>query len=124
MHRSDRCCDPDRQIRYVVILGTHSQEGAKSIQDLYSSKRMPAADAVGVERDGDFIIVPTGVGEPPARLTALSDRRLDLRDVKVAQIFAVRKHAYFDPQTVEHLRHVAFFYGRDSRLRPEPRVCA
>ena len=86
-----------------------------SIQDQYRGKRMSAADAVGVVRDGDFIIVPTGVGEPPALLTALSDRRFDLRDVKVAQILAVRKYAYIDPQTVEHVRHVAFFYGGATR---------
>jgi len=36
-----------------------------SNQDLNLTKRMSAADAVDVVRDGDFIIVPTGVGEPP-----------------------------------------------------------
>ena len=63
-----------------------------SIQDLYRSKRMSPADAVAVVRDGDFIIVPTGVGEPPALLTALSERRRELHDVKVQQILAVRKY--------------------------------
>ncbi|EHR72197.1 acetyl-CoA hydrolase [Burkholderiales bacterium JOSHI_001] len=86
-----------------------------SVQDQYRSKRMSAADAVGVVRHGDFIVVPTGVGEPPALLTALSERRLDLRDVKVGQILAVRKYAYIDPQTVDHVRHVAFFYGGATR---------
>jgi acyl-CoA hydrolase len=76
---------------------------------------MPAADAVGLVCDGDFIIVPTGVGEPPALLTALSDKRRDLRDVKVAQILAVRKYAYIDPETVANVRHVAFFYGGATR---------
>ena len=86
-----------------------------TLQDLYLHKRMPAADAVAVVRDGDFIIVPTGVGEPPTLLTALSDKRRDLHDVKVAQILAVRKYAYIDPATVHHVRHVAFFYGGASR---------
>ena len=86
-----------------------------SIQALYLSKRMPASDAVGVVRDGDFIIVPTGVGEPPSLLTALSDKRRELHDVKVAQILAVRKYDYIDPATVEHVRHVAFFYGGATR---------
>jgi acyl-CoA hydrolase len=76
---------------------------------------MPASDANGVVRDGDFIIVPTGVGEPPSLLTALSDKRRDLRDVKVAQILAVRKYGYIDPATVEHVRHVALFYGGATR---------
>jgi acyl-CoA hydrolase len=76
---------------------------------------MSAADAVGVVRDGDSIVVPTGVGEPPTLLTALSDRRLELHDVKVQQILAVRKYAYIDPATVDHVRPVAFFYGGATR---------
>ena len=86
-----------------------------SIQDEYRSKRMSATDAMGVVRDGDFIIVPTGVAEPPALLTALSEQRLTFRDVKVAQILAMRKYAYLDPTTVDHVRHVAFFYGGATR---------
>ena len=66
-------------------------------------------------RNGDFIIVPTGVGEPPALLAELSAQRREFRDVKVAQILAMRKYAYIDPQTVEHVRHVAFFYGGATR---------
>ena len=86
-----------------------------SIQETYLQKRMSAADAAGLVRDSDFIIVPTGVGEPPSLLKALSDRRRELRDVKVAQILAVRKYDYLDPATVEHVRHVAFFYGGATR---------
>jgi acyl-CoA hydrolase len=58
---------------------------------------------------------PTGVGEPPALLTALSEQRRRFRDVKLGQILAVRKYGYFDPETVDHVRHVAFFYGAASR---------
>jgi acyl-CoA hydrolase len=84
-------------------------------QDLYRQKRRTAAEALDQLRDGDFIIVPTGVGEPPALLTALSEQRRRFRDIKVGQILAVRKFGYFDPETVEHVRHVAFFYGAASR---------
>ncbi len=87
-----------------------------SVQSQYLQKRVPAADAVRLVRDGDFIIVPTGVGEPPTLLTALSEQRLAWRDVKVAQILAVRKYGYIDPATTEHVRHVAFFYGGATRL--------
>ena len=86
-----------------------------SIQDLYRGKRVSAADAMRQVRNGDSIIVPTGVGEPPSLLTALSDQRRDFRDVKVAQILAMRKYAYIDPATTEHVRHVAFFYGGATR---------
>ena len=84
-------------------------------QALYLQKRMSAADAVRQVRNGDFIIVPTGVGEPPTLLTALSEQRLDFQDVKVAQILAMRKYRYLDPETTQHIRHVAFFFGAATR---------
>ncbi len=86
-----------------------------SVQDLYQKKRCTAEDAIDQIQNGDFIIVPTGVGEPPTLLTALSEQRRRFHDVKVAQILAVRKYGYIDPETVEHVRHVAFFFGGASR---------
>jgi acyl-CoA hydrolase len=84
-------------------------------QHLYLQKRMTAADAVRLVRSGDTIIVPTGVGEPPALLTALSEQRHDFLNVKVSQVLAMRKYAYIDPQTVDHVRHAAFFFGGATR---------
>ncbi|MBB1078205.1 4-hydroxybutyrate CoA-transferase, partial [Rhodoferax sp. 4810] len=86
-----------------------------SVQEAYAQKKMSAHDAVRLVKDGDMIVVPTGVGEPPALLTALSDQRHSFRDVKVAQILAIRKYGYIDPETVEHIRHVALFYGAATR---------
>ncbi|MGN6829506.1 acetyl-CoA hydrolase/transferase family protein [Paucibacter sp. M5-1] len=86
-----------------------------SVQDLYRQKLRSAAEALDQLRNGDSIIVPTGVGEPPALLTALSEQRRRFRDIKVAQILPVRKFGYFDPETTEHVRHLAFFYGAASR---------
>ena len=86
-----------------------------SVDALYSSKRLSAADAVRFVRNGDCIIVPTGVGEPPTLLGALSEQRRDFRDVKVSQVLAMRKYAYLDPATTEHVRHVAFFFGGATR---------
>lgn len=86
-----------------------------TIHDLYQQKLAPAAEAIRHVRDGDLIIVPTGVGEPPALLTALSEQRLDFQDVKVAQILAMRKYAYIDPTTTQHVRHVALFFGGATR---------
>jgi acyl-CoA hydrolase len=90
-------------------------EAQMSTQDLYQSKRCTAADALDHLCDGDFIIVPTGVGEPPGLLTALSEQRRRFHDIKVGQVLAVRKFAYFDPETAEHVRHVSFFFGAASR---------
>ncbi len=87
-----------------------------SIQQLYLRKRIAAADAVRQVRNGDFIIVPTGVGEPPTLLAALSEQRRDFLDVKVAQVLAMRKYAYIDRATTHHVRHIAFFYGAATRV--------
>jgi len=81
----------------------------------YQQKRLSAADAVRVVRDGDTIVVPTAVGEPPALLGALSDARRDFRDVQVSQILPVRKYGYFDPETAEHVRHTAYFFSGATR---------
>lgn len=86
-----------------------------SIQNLYQQKRVSAEEAIDHINHGDFIIVPTGVGEPPTLLTTLSEQRLRFHDVKVGQILAVRKYGYFDPETTAHVRHVAFFFGAASR---------
>ncbi|MGJ7520520.1 acetyl-CoA hydrolase/transferase family protein [Variovorax sp. LT1P1] len=86
-----------------------------STQATYQNKRMSAAEAVQLVRHGDTIIVPTGVGEPPTLLKALSEQRLDFRDVKVCQILAMRKYGYLDPDTTAHVRHVAFFFGGATR---------
>ena len=85
------------------------------LQHVYRQKRIAAADAVRQVRNGDFVIVPTGVGEPPTLLEALSEQRRDFHRVKVAQILAMRKFGYIDPATAEHVRHVALFYGAATR---------
>ncbi len=86
-----------------------------SVQNLYAQKKMAASEAVRLVKNGDVIVVPTGVGEPPALLMALSEQRRDFLDVKVAQILALRKYGYIDPETVEHVRHLALFYGGATR---------
>jgi len=86
-----------------------------SIQTLYQQKRMSAAEAIGVVMNGDTVVVPTAVGEPPALLTALSSARREFLNVQVSQILPVRKYGYFDPDTAAHVRHVAYFFSGISR---------
>ncbi len=81
----------------------------------YESKRRQPQDTIDLVRDGDTIVVPTGVGEPPALLTALSDRRQTLSDVTVSQILPLRKYDYFDEATQNNVRHMAYFFGGPSR---------
>jgi acyl-CoA hydrolase len=59
--------------------------------------------------------VPTGVGEPPALLQALSERRREFHGVCVAQILPIGRYGYFDRETVENVRHMAYFLGGASR---------
>lgn len=84
-------------------------------QEQYAAKRMTAAEAIRLVRNGDTIVVPTAVAEPPALLNALSEHRRDFRDVQVSQILAVRKFGYLDPTTAEHVRHTAYFFSGATR---------
>ena len=86
-----------------------------SVQSLYQQKLTSAAEAIGLVRDGDLIVIPSGVGEPPTLLGELSAQRRRFHGVQVAQILPLRKYEYFDPETVEHVRHVAYFFGGASR---------
>ncbi|MDP3438226.1 MAG: 4-hydroxybutyrate CoA-transferase, partial [Azonexus sp.] len=86
-----------------------------SVQALYQQKRMSATDAIRVLKNGDTVVVPTAVGEPPVLLTALSEARRDFRDIQISQILPVRKYAYFDQETQENVRHTAYFFSGASR---------
>ncbi len=86
-----------------------------SAQALYEQKRMTPGDAAELIRDGDAVVVPTGVGEPPVLLHALSERRHSLRKVSVSQILPLRKFAYLDPETRANIRHDAYFFGGATR---------
>ena len=92
-----------------------TRAAAASTAQQYEAKRMQAGDALDLLRDGDMIIVPTGAGEPPALLTALSEQRQRFNDIKVAQILAMRKFGYFDQASASHVRHAALFFGGASR---------
>jgi acyl-CoA hydrolase len=87
----------------------------QTAQDLYQLKRGSAEDALDHLQDGDMIIVPTGAGEPPTLLAALSEHRRRFRDIKVAQILALRKYGYFERDSADHVRHAALFFGGASR---------
>lgn len=82
----------------------------------YKTKLRNAHDAVSKIRDGDHVITPTGVGQPPALLQALSDRRRDFRNVKVTGILSMVPYDYYDdPETQENVRHVSYFLGGYTR---------
>ncbi|MDR2127592.1 MAG: 4-hydroxybutyrate CoA-transferase [Burkholderiaceae bacterium] len=86
-----------------------------SFDATYKQKRASAADAVKLVKNGDTIVVPTGVGEPPTLLTALSQQRHDFRDVKVSQILPMRSYEYMDAATLGNVRHAAYFLNSPTR---------
>jgi acyl-CoA hydrolase len=87
----------------------------QSVQAMYDQKKRTALEALDLLRNEDMIIVPTGVGEPPSLLTALSEQRRRFQGIRVAQILAMRKFAYHDEGSAEHVRHAALFLGGASR---------
>ncbi len=95
----------------------------QTAQQMYDDKLCSPTEALGVLRDGDMIIVPTGVGEPPALLSALSSERRNFHDIKVAQILAMRKFDYFQQETSQHVRHAALFFGGASRAAGQGGWC-
>ena len=86
-----------------------------SFAEQYSSKLASAVNAAKLVASGDYVVVPSGVGEPPALLTALSERRFELENVTVSQILALRKFAYLDPASVANIRNCTYFYGPATR---------
>lgn len=81
----------------------------------YREKLRTAGEALALLRDGDTIVVPTGAGEPPALLAALSAERRRFRDVRVLQLLGLRRFDYLDPETVDHVRHLALFLSATTR---------
>lgn len=86
-----------------------------SAQATYESKRMDAADAVALVRDGETIVLPIGAGEAPTLLHALSARRREVHGVTVFSLLPLVKADYLDPDTTEHVRHSTAFLGGTSR---------
>ena len=86
-----------------------------SFEALYREKRRSAHDAVRLVQNGDAVVVPTGVAEPPTLLQALSEQRRDFRGVTVSQILSMKKYDYFDAATAEHVRPVTYFVSGASR---------
>lgn len=82
---------------------------------LYQQRRVPVLDAVRQVRDGDSIVLPTGVGEPPSLMAALTAERSRFRDVQVVQLLPMRPHAYLTPDSRAQVRHLSMFFSGVTR---------
>lgn len=85
------------------------------VQDDYRQKCRSAHEAVEQVRNGDHVVIPAAVGEPPMLLEALSDRRREFHGVTIVQLLPLAPYGYFDPDTASHVRHQALFLGAASR---------
>jgi acyl-CoA hydrolase len=81
----------------------------------YAHKVTDSDQAMRRVRDGDTVVAPVGAAEPTELLTALSERRDEMRDVTVTQLLPVGNLGYLDPNTVEHVRHNGLFLGGPTR---------
>lgn len=81
--------------------------------------RTEPAMAVQVVRDGDTIVVPIAAGEPPALLTALSERRDHLRGVVVSQLLGLGRYEYLSEAHAGNIRHSSPFLGAATRAGAE-----
>ncbi|HYO19973.1 MAG TPA: 4-hydroxybutyrate CoA-transferase, partial [Dermatophilaceae bacterium] len=82
----------------------------------YTSKLRSAHDAVDMIKDGDHVVTPTGAGQPPTLLGALSDRRREFHGVTVSGVLAMHPLEYYDdPDTQENVRHTSYFLGAYTR---------
>ncbi|MGI6120133.1 MAG: acetyl-CoA hydrolase/transferase family protein [Desulfosporosinus sp.] len=85
----------------------------KKVLELYKEKVRPADEAIKLIQDGDYIAV--SIGETPTLLEALSEHYKEYHDVKVCQIFAHREYSYLDLEKIDHVRHLSYFVGAQSR---------
>lgn len=83
--------------------------------DAYRSRLTTAHDAIDLIQDGDHILVPTAVGEPPTILAALADRATERRDVSLAQTLPLRPYGFNTPELREHVRYRPLFLGGTTR---------
>ena len=100
---------PNTAQKMAPSAASSAASSSGTVTQQYDSKRLSASDAVKCVQNGDYVVVPSGVGEPPTLLTALSDQRLAFNDIKVSQILGMRKYAYLDPATADNIRNVAYF---------------
>lgn len=86
-----------------------------SFKEMYLQKRRTADDAIRIVKNGDTVVMPTGPAEPQRLVSALTTCRHEFFDVKIAQILPLKTSGYFDPATLENVRHVSYFFGPGSR---------
>lgn len=80
----------------------------------YQRKLTTPEDAVKIIKPGYTCASAMGAGEPSALLEAMAVRE-DLTDVRIAQVLAMRKMKYLEPDYSGRFRHISWFTSGASR---------
>ncbi|MEJ7137319.1 acetyl-CoA hydrolase/transferase family protein [Amphibiibacter pelophylacis] len=86
-----------------------SDASSRAARTAFQDKLRTPAEAIGLLRSGDTVVVPTGAAEPPALLTALSDARQRLEDIRISQILPARHYGYMNEASAANVRASAYF---------------
>lgn len=81
----------------------------------YTSKLVPADEAVKVIKSGDNLVIQPGCAVPMELVRAMVRRKDELENVNVYHILTVGPVPYLEPGMEKHFRHTAFFIGGNSR---------
>ncbi|MDI6905953.1 MAG: acetyl-CoA hydrolase/transferase C-terminal domain-containing protein [Thermoanaerobacterales bacterium] len=78
------------------------------LRELYQAKRCTPEDAVKYIESEQNIVLPLGAGEPTVLLEAMTQRKADLRGVRIHQMLPMGGNGYRKPGMERHFRHVAW----------------
>lgn len=93
----------------------HYSSVSESIKRQYDRKFVTAAEAVSVIQSGDRVYIHPGCAVPEILVDAMAARYEDLSDVEVCHLLGVGDISYVRPEMQGHLRHNAFFIGKNVR---------
>jgi len=83
-------------------------------QEEYQRKLTTPEEAVKIIKPGSICACALGAGEPAALLEAMVNRE-ELTDIKIAQLLAMHKAKYLDPEFGSRFRHISWFTSGASR---------
>lgn len=82
---------------------------SKMLQNLYKEKLTSPHEAVKCVKSGDNVVLSMGAGEPVVLLDAITERKHELRDVRIHQMLPLTMPKYMQNGMERHFRHVSWF---------------
>ncbi|MCV7192684.1 propionyl-CoA--succinate CoA transferase [Mycolicibacterium brumae] len=75
----------------------------------------PPEDILNFVNDGDQLVAPLALGEPPTLIKVLEDNCERFTGVRIHQMDPLAPHRYIRGECGDHLRHVGYYLGPGSR---------